>query len=164
MMPDLVATFGEPVEPRHRFGVVIQNIRTGVEYGAQRRFIALKVRDQHLDARVRRAGANFADRFGEHRRAAVRHIIAIDRRDDDVRQSELAHGVGDARGLRPVDCARPAVPDSTVAAGARADIAQDHERRRAVRPALPDVGAARLLANRVQVEVAHQTFQSQVRR
>ena len=43
------------------------------------------------------------------------------------------------------------------AAAAGADVAQDHERRRAVlAPALVDVGAVRLLAHRMQIQLFHQ--------
>ena len=45
--------------------------------------------------------------------------------------------------------------DRAVAAGARADVAEDLERRRAASPALADVRAASLLADRVQTGVAH---------
>jgi len=45
------------------------------------------------------------------------------------------------------------------AAGARADIAQDHERRRAVFPAFAHVRAARALTNGVEPQRAHDALE-----
>jgi hypothetical protein len=66
---------------------VVQDIRPRVEDRAQRRFVALEVRDEHLDAALGQARARLADGRREDRRAAVGEIVAIDRRDDDVVQS-----------------------------------------------------------------------------
>src|SRR5262249_14104614 len=44
------------------------------------------------------------------------------------------------------------------------DVAQDHERGRAVLPALADVRTVRFLADRMEVEVAHQLLQLQIPR
>src|SRR5947207_13298537 len=54
---------------------------------------------------------------------------------------------------------RRSVHDVAVAARARAGAAEDHERRRAVMPALADVGAVRLLADGVESEPAHQLLE-----
>src|SRR4028118_318759 len=61
-------------------------------------------------------------------------------------------GVG---GLRGVQLGRLAREYGAEAAGAGADVAEDHERRGPVVPALPDVRATGLLAHRVQVQAAH---------
>ena len=57
--------------------------------------------------------------------------------------------------LVDVERRRPAVRDRAVGARARADVAEDHERRGAVVPAFADVRAARVLADGVELEVAH---------
>ena len=126
--------------------------------------MALKVRDQHLDPALAQARAGLANRLGKDRRAAVRQVVAVDRCDDDVVEAEGVDGMGDALGFRGIDRPRPAVRDGAVRAGARADVAEDHERRRPVVPALADVGTARFLAHRVQVEIAHQPLEAQVAR
>ena len=61
----------------------------------------------------------------------------------------------DAAGSSMSSVARLAVRHRAVGAGARADVAEDHEGRRAVVPALADVGAARVLADGVELQVAH---------
>ena len=63
------------------------------------------------------------------------------------------------RGLVGVERQRAAGVDEAEAAGPGAAVAEDHERGGAVGPALVDVGAAGLLADRVQVEAAHQVLQ-----
>ena len=70
--------------------------------------------------------------------------------------------VGDARRLADVVLGRPAVGDGAVGAVPRADVAEDHEGGGAVLPALADVRAVRLLADRVEVELAHQLLEPQV--
>ena len=52
--------------------------------------------------------------------------------------------------------------DRTVRAVSCADVAKDHERGRAVLPALTNVRAMRFLADRVQVEVAHELAEPEV--
>ena len=89
--------------------------------------------------------------------AAVRQIVAIDRRDDDVVRGPASRTASATRrGSSRSSVGRLAVRHGAVAAGARADVAEDHERGRAVVPALADVRAVRLLADGVQPEVPHQ--------
>ena len=54
--------------------------------------------------------------------------------------------------------------DGAIGAVPRAYVAEDHERRRAVFPAFPDVRTMRLFANRVQIEIAHQLLELEVLR
>ena len=92
-----------------------------------------------------------ADRRREVRRAAVRQVVAVDRRDDDVLEAHARGGLREPERLervgRPVGLAGV---DVAVPAGAGARVAEDLERRRAAPPALGDVRAAGLLADRVQ--------------
>ena len=92
------------------------------------------------------------DRSREMRRAEVGEVVAIDRRDDDVAELQRVDGARDLDRLLLVRRLRRAVGDVAVAARARAGVAEDHERRGAVVPALADVRAVRLFADRVQPE------------
>src|SRR4051794_27684849 len=74
----------------------------------------------------------------------------------------LADRVGDTRRLADVVLRRPTVGDGAIRTVSRADVAKDHERGRAMLPAFADVGAVRFLANRMQVEVAHQLLQAKI--
>jgi len=85
----------------------------------------------------------------------ARQIIAIDRGQDDVAET---HQRDRARRIRRFIRIEPAARISRVhraeAAGASADRAQQHQCRRARIPALADVRAVRLLADRVQAMIA----------
>ena len=158
----LAARARHAVEPRHRLGVVVQDVGPRVEHGAQRRFLALEVGNQHLDAAVGHPRLDLADRVGEDRRAAVGQVVAIDRRDDGVAQAHRLHRFGDAHRLVEVERGRPAVLHGAVGAGARAHVAEDHEGGGAVVPALADVRAVRVLADRVELQVAHDALEPEV--
>ena len=112
----------------------------------------------------RRTPPDCSDRLSKDRRAAIRHVITVDRRDDDVREVEGRDGVRNPRRLRRIDGVRASMANRAVAARTRADIAEDHERRRPVRPAFADIGAARLLADRMKVQVAHQALEPEIGR
>ena len=74
-------------------------------------------------------------------------------------QAHALDGLGDPNGLAKVEHTRPPGLDGAEAASPRAGVAEDHEGRGASLPALPDIGAARLLAHRVQLEAAHDALQ-----
>ncbi len=63
------------------------------------------------------------------------------------------------RGSSIIHRQRAAFLHRAEAAAARADVAQDHERRGAAVPAIADVGTSRALAHRVQVQIPHQLLQ-----
>ena len=65
----------------------------------------------------------------------------------------VRHGLGQMRRLVRVEPAGQAGLDVAEGAGAGAGVAQDHHRRVLLRPALADVRAGRLLADRVQLLV-----------
>ena len=119
---------------------------------AQRLFVALEVGDQHLDRQSGHAAADLADGVGEDARAANVVVVAVDAGDDGELQSQLLDGFGHAARLVEIDGCGRALGHGAETAAPRADIAQQHEGRGAVVPALADVGAVRRLANRVQVE------------
>ena len=79
-----------------------------------------------------------------------------------MREAERRDGVGDAARLVGVDRQRLARVDQAEAARPGAAVAEDHERRGAIGPALVDVRATGLLAHRVEVEVAHEPLEPEV--
>ena len=98
-------------------------------------------------------------------RAAVGDVVAVDGGDDDVLQLHLLGRLGDAQRLQRVGrCVRPAGVHVAVAARARAGVAEDLEGRRAAAPALGDVGAARLLADGVELQPVQELLHVEVAR
>ena len=97
-----------------------------------------------------RAAADGLDRAHELRGTAVRQVVTVDRGDDDVDQPQLGHGIAQPLGLVRIDRARHPGLDVAEGAGPGAGVAQDHHRGVLLGPALADVRAGRLLADRVQ--------------
>src|SRR6266704_5237864 len=62
------------------------------------------------------------------------------------------------RGLLGIGRERPAVGDVAERAAPRAQVSQDHEGRGALAEALPDIGAGRFLAHRVEIVLAEDLF------
>ena len=147
-------THGE-IARRHRFEIVIEDVGLGRDHFFERAVLAQKIRRQHFDRRLRAALADGADRLREMIGAAVIEIVAIDRRHDDMRKTELGGRLGDILRLERIERARQARAHIAEGAGARAGVAHDHEGGVLLLPALADIGAARLLADRVQAVGAH---------
>ena len=100
-----------------------------------------------------------ADRLGEDARAAVGQVVAGDAGDDDVLQAERADRLGDASRLVVIEPGRAAGLDRAEPAGPGAGVAEDHDRGGALVPALPDVRAVGLLADRVERQPAKQSLE-----
>ncbi len=130
----------------------------------ERGFFTLEVRYQDFDACGRRSPADFTDGVGEDRRATILHVVSIHRGNHDVPEIQLFDCGGHASGFRGIDGTRAPVSYSAVTTRACADVAENHERGRPVRPAFADVRAAGLLADRVEVQVPHQTLEPEIRR
>ena len=92
-----------------------------------------------------------ADHADEGARPVVGQVVAVDRGDDGVAQPHRLHLVGDAQRLQRVVPGRLAGLHVAEAAAPGADVAEDHEGRRAALPALADVRAVGLLADGVEV-------------
>ena len=105
-----------------------------------------------------------ADRLGVQPGAAVGQVVAGDAGDRGVLQAHLLHALGDPARLVAVERLRLAGVDLAEVAATRALVAADEEGRLAVLPALEDVGAAGLLADRVQTLGLHQRVELGVRR
>jgi hypothetical protein len=145
------------LDPPARLDVVVEHVGRRLQHRRERLLLAAQeVGHEHLDVRLRHATAQRAHRRRPVSRAAVRQVVAVDARDDDVRQPHALGRRGDLAGLQRVErLAALAARDRAVAAGARARVAHDLERGRAAAPALADVRAAGLLAHGVQPVLAH---------
>src|SRR5258706_7658740 len=143
------------VQARHGLQIVVHHVwRRGGEDLERALQAAAEIRHQDLQRGRRRGLADLADAVDEMLRAAVAQIVAIDAGDDDVGKLELRDRLGEVPRLLGVGRERAAVRDVAERAAPGADVAEDHERRRALAEALGDVRARRLLADRVQALLA----------
>jgi len=127
----------------------------------------LKSGHEDFDGGRRIAVAHGADCRGPDARAAVRQLIARDTGDDDMTEVHPGHRVRHPRRLSEIQLCWTACLDGAEVAGARADVAEDHDRGGAARPALAQVGALGALADGVQSlvvdELAHRGIAGSVR-
>ena len=100
-----------------------------------------------------------AHRLGVQPGAAVLEVVAGDAGDGGVAQLHLLHRLGDPARLVAVERLRLAGVDLAEVAAAGALVAADEEGGLAVLPALEDVGAAGLLADRVQALALDEVLQ-----
>ena len=150
------------VKPRHGFDIVIENFDSGFDHGLERVKIAFEVGNQKLYPDLRIESLDPENGLGEMRRAAVGQVISVHRGDDDVVQTEVFDHQRNVARFFGIEGQRLAFVDGAEPTAARAGVAENQERRRLVAPALADVRAARLLANRVQVFLAHEALEAQV--
>ena len=87
---------------------------------------------------------------------AVAHVVAGDRRDDDVLQTQSQRRFGDTFGLVGLHGFGLTLRHGTEATRSRADVAQDHERRGLLRPTLGAIGALGAFADGFQVQLFDQ--------
>ena len=140
-------------QARHRLEVVGEHVGRGPQDRVDLVELALEVGHQHLDGHRGRVVMTGFERARPDARATVVEVVTIDRGDDGVLELELGEDRRDSLGLALVDRQRPPGRDVAEATRASADVAEDHDRQRAVVPALADVGAARALADRVELEL-----------
>ena len=148
------------LEPLDGLDVVVEDVRRGLHDRAQRRVEV--VGDEDLDTGVRAQAAQLADGRREGAGAAVGQVVAADAGDDDVLEAHDGDGLGDAARLVGVVPVRAAGLDGAEAAGPGAGVAEDHDGRRALLPALADVRAAGLLADGVERLAAHEVLELRV--
>ena len=137
-------------DARHRFEVVREHLRTGLDDHVDRFGLTAEVIDEELHARARVELVDQAARLRVQPRGAVGQIVAGHARDRHVAQVEVAYGLGDTTRLVLVVLRGAARRDVAEVAAARAECTAEQEGRLAVLPALVDVGAAGLGAHRVQ--------------
>ena len=147
------------VEARRGFDVVVEHLGAGGEHHLERLAGAHEIRDKNLDLATGNTLVNGADHQGKQSSATVGAVVTIDACNHGVAEFERGDGLGHAAWLVEIHLQRRAFLHRAKAAPPCADVPQDHERRRAAAPALTDVGARGALANRVQSQVADQTFQ-----
>src|SRR6266550_2896760 len=138
------------VQTRHGLGVVVEDVRSGLDHRAHGVEVALEVRCQHLDGGGRASPPNGANGPGKDSRSAVLQVVAVDRCDDRMLESQLSHGFSHSSWLAQVELGRSARRHRTEPARACADIAEDHEGRGPAIPTVEDVRTTRLLADRMQ--------------
>ncbi len=131
---------------------MIQDVGPCIEHDAKRLFQSLKIRNQHFDAALRYERANLADCLRENLCPANVVVVAIHAGHNRVLQSQRGHRFGDALRFLPIDSLRLAFGHRAESATARANVAQQHEGRRAMIPALANVRALGRLTHRVQSE------------
>src|SRR5882757_2326304 len=150
----------DPLEdPRHRLDVVRQHFRARLEYGLELFGDGVEVGDQQLDAGVRVECLDLPHRLGVEPRAAVGLIVAGHTGDRRVPQPHRLHALRDPPGLVAVQLGGLAGVDLAEVAPPGALLAADEEGGLAVLPALVDVGAAGLFADRVQAFTTHQSLE-----
>ena len=143
------------VEPRHGLEVVVHDIGRGcLEDGQRPVESAAKVGHQHLDPGGRRLRPHLPDAVDEMLGATVAKVVAIDRGDDHIRQTQCGNRAGEIVGLFGIKRVGTAVADIAEGAAPRALVAHDHEGGRAVAEALADVGAGGFFADGVQAMLA----------
>ena len=121
--------------------------------------VAVEVGDEQLDPAAGQQRVDLADRLGVEPGAAVGQVVAGDAGDGRVAQAHRGHRLGDPARLVGVELGRLAGVDLAEVAAPGALVAADEEGRLAVLPALVDVGAAGLLAHRVQALALDQAAQ-----
>ena len=143
------------LQATHDLDVVGPHVGPGVDRRVDVVEVPAEVAEQRLDQDVGPELLQADDGSRDVRRAPVEEVVAIDHREDDVLKPQLGDGPRHVLGLAPVDrAARVARGHGAEAAAAGADVAEEHQRGGPLGPALADVGAARLLADRVEVERA----------
>ena len=147
------------LEPAHRLEVVVEDVGPGVHHDPEPLVRAVEVGDQDLDAHPGAGRPEAADRLGEDPGAAVGQVVAGDAGDDDVLEAQRGDRLGHPARLVVVEPGRPAGLDRAEPARPGAGVAEDHDRGRPLVPALPDVRAVGLLADRVQLEAAEESLE-----
>ncbi len=143
-------------QPANRFDVLCEHFDAGVHHGVNGVQAAGKIRGQGLDRRVRIAAL-----YGTHAGCVmagtpVRQIIPINGCQHHILQPHELHGTGRMlRLVRIQPAARIARVHRTELARPGADGTHQHQRRRAVVPALTDIGTDGFLANGAQAMLAH---------
>ena len=130
--------------------------------GLQSLLVSSEIRNQDLHPNSGVQNFDPKDSLGEMGRAAVGEVVAIHRGHHDVLQAQLLDHQGHVARLFRVEQIGLALADGAKAAAAGTDVSEDQKGRRAMPPALADIRAARLLANRVEVVLPQDMLEAEV--
>jgi hypothetical protein len=134
---------------------VVEDVRLRLHEPLERPVLADEVGHEHLDRRAGR-GPHRLDRPSEMLRTAVGQIVAGHARDHHVLEAEPSGRLGDPLRLVVLEHLGLTLGHRAEATGPRADVAEDHERRRLLRPALEPVGTLGRRADRFEVQFGDQ--------
>ena len=150
----------DPLEDaRHRLDVVGEHLGPCGEHLGEVDRVAREVGHEDLHPGAGRLAVDLADRLRVEPGALVGQVVAGDAGDGRVAQLHPHHRLGDAARLVDVVVGGLAGVDLAEVAAPRALRAADEEGGLAVLPALVDVRAAGLLADRVQLLALHEALQ-----
>ncbi len=135
------------LETSHGLDVVVEHLGPGIADGGEVAGRTPQIRDQDLDADAGARGMNGPHRGGHDAGTAVVEVVSRDHREHGEIEIESADGLGDPFGFVRVGYLGFAGVDEAEPTGSRAALAQEHERGRALVPALEDVGAACFFAH-----------------
>ena len=135
---------------------MVEDVGTGAEDRFQRGALTPEVGHEDLHARAGPAPPDGPYGGRKVRRAAVVQVVAGDGGEDDVTQAEPSRRLRDAVRLAGIRRLRPGRGHRAVSAPPRAAIAEEHEGGGAAREAIPQVGAARLLADGIEPLLAQE--------
>ncbi len=144
------------MEAQHRLGVVVQHRRLLPQDDPQSFFVSLEVGNENLDVAIGHELTDPGDRLREDPRPPVVEIITVHAGEYGVLQTHCGNRRGGTGGLVAVDLTRPSRLDIAEGTGTGAQIAEEHQRGRALAPTFMDVRTARLLAHRVEALFSHQ--------
>lgn len=78
--------------------IVRDDVRVGVDDFSDEALLTLEVRDEYLDENPRMSGFDLADRLGEVTSPLIRQVVPVDRRQNDVIESDFGDRLGDVCG------------------------------------------------------------------
>jgi Ca2+:H+ antiporter len=143
------------VKARRGFKVVVHHVGQRLAENFERHVDAApEVGHQHFDLGGGRGLANRPDAVDEVLGAAVAQVVTVDAGDHHVLESHIGHRLGEVARLVDVERQGLAVADVAERAAPGADVAHDHEGRRALAEALADVGTGGFFADGVQLLLA----------
>jgi hypothetical protein len=146
----------------HRFDIVSEDVRTGVDQDLQVRLVSLEVADEGLDAQIWASNPGLGNGVGPNRSAAISEVIPVNRRNNNVPQACFGQHLGDAARLVKVSDSRSPRFDITKAAGAGAGVPENHDCGGTAAPALANIGARRFLANGMEPKISKSVSQSHI--
>ncbi len=143
---------------------MVQHVGHRIKDRGQGIGVTLAVGNQHLYGRSRVGLPDSGDRGRKGRRPTIGEVIARNGRHHGVRKPHVGHRSRHPPRLGHVEIAGPTGVDQAEPTRPGTALAVDHERGRAVVPAVEDVGTAGLLAHGDQLLPTHQAPEASVLR